>query len=69
MAKNVRKKTNIKKICAWCNRMMKDGTEPVTHGICTPCGKRVLENFERWAVRSPSVTGAPTIPNGVPTLK
>jgi hypothetical protein len=69
MVKNVRKKTNVKRICAWCNRMMQNGTEPVTHGICTPCGKRVMENYERWAVRSSSAEGAPNVPHAVPTPK
>ena len=55
MAKHARKKTTVKKICAWCNRMMQNGTEPATHGICRPCGRKVMENHDRWTVRSSSV--------------
>ena len=27
----------VKEICAWCGLVLKDGTEPATHGICEPC--------------------------------
>lgn len=27
----------IKSICAWCSRVLRDGVEPVTHGICDSC--------------------------------
>ena len=23
--------------CAWCNRVLRDGREPVSHGICPEC--------------------------------
>ncbi|MEI9479163.1 MAG: hypothetical protein WCO26_21675 [Deltaproteobacteria bacterium] len=68
MAKNARKKTTVKKICAWCNRMMQNGTEPATHGICRPCGKKVMENHDRWTVRSSSVAGTPKTPREIPPL-
>lgn len=28
---------SIKSICAWCSRVLRDGIEPVTHGICDSC--------------------------------
>lgn len=27
----------MKTVCAWCNVVMKDGAEPVSHGICATC--------------------------------
>lgn len=27
----------MKTVCAWCRVVMKDGTEPVSHGICAAC--------------------------------
>jgi len=28
---------SIKSICAWCSRVLREGIEPVTHGICDSC--------------------------------
>jgi rRNA maturation endonuclease Nob1 len=50
MAKETRKKKVMKRICAWCNKIMQDGTEPATHGICRPCGRRVIEHYETRTV-------------------
>jgi|MudIll2142460700_1097286.scaffolds.fasta_scaffold868714_1 rRNA maturation endonuclease Nob1 len=47
MAKKVRKKMPVKKVCAWCNRVLQEGSEPATHGICEPCGKKVIDRNER----------------------
>lgn len=27
-----------KLICAWCNAVLREGTEPASHGICDKCG-------------------------------
>lgn len=27
----------LKSICAWCSRLLRDGIEPPTHGICDSC--------------------------------
>lgn len=27
----------IKSVCAWCSRVLRDGVEPATHGICDSC--------------------------------
>lgn len=27
-------------VCAWCLRVMDDGDEPTSHGICEDCTKR-----------------------------
>lgn len=26
-------------ICAWCRVVLRPGSEPTSHGICTPCAK------------------------------
>jgi Icc-related predicted phosphoesterase len=33
----------IKSICAWCWRVLRDGVEPVTHGICDACICRLCD--------------------------
>ena len=50
MAQKGRKKATVKKVCAWCNRVLQDGSEPATHGICEPCGKKVADRHERLAL-------------------
>lgn len=32
-----------KVVCAWCGKLLKDGKEPISHGICEPCAKKVLD--------------------------
>lgn len=32
-----------KRVCAWCGKMMEDGDEPATHGICEECAARMEE--------------------------
>lgn len=32
----------LKVVCAWCKTTMREGIEPVTHGICDTC----LQKFE-----------------------
>ncbi|MGH2608115.1 MAG: hypothetical protein ACRDHF_03410 [Tepidiformaceae bacterium] len=36
-------------ICAWCNRTLRRGTGPVSHGICDDCS-RIVESrsVARW---------------------
>ncbi len=33
-------------ICSWCNRIIKEGVEPVTHGICPKCADVVMEEID-----------------------
>jgi hypothetical protein len=58
MIKEAPREEAMKKICAWCNCVMQDGTEPATHGICRPCGKKVMESYEKSSLRVSSVRGA-----------
>lgn len=35
----------IKLICAWCQRLLRDGTVPASHGICPDCQKVVFKDY------------------------
>ena len=61
MTKEAAREKAIKKICAWCNHIMRDGTEPVSHGICPPCAKKVMESYEKSSLRASSVRGVSKI--------
>lgn len=37
----------MKCICAWCEKIIKDGEEPSTHGICEECLKTELKELEK----------------------
>lgn len=28
---------DLKTVCAWCGVLIREGAEPVSHGICRPC--------------------------------
>lgn len=28
---------DLKLVCAWCSALIRDGVEPISHGICKPC--------------------------------
>lgn len=33
----------IKSVCAWCSRVLREGIEPPTHGICDACMCRLCD--------------------------
>ena len=35
-------------VCAWCSKVIKDGTEPASHGICGACLELELSSIEAW---------------------
>lgn len=35
----------IKLICAWCQRLLRDGTLPASHGICPDCQRVVFKDY------------------------
>ena len=35
-------------ICAWCKKMLKEGKEPYSHGICKDCAKEMEEDLKRY---------------------
>ncbi len=39
-------------ICAWCTRVLSEGSGDVTHGICPACSQDVFETAEKvWRDR------------------
>lgn len=34
------------RICAWCNKVMQEGTKPATHGMCWECLEKQIESLE-----------------------
>jgi predicted phosphodiesterase len=43
---------SIKSICAWCSRVLREGVEPPTHGICDACICRLCDiTLEALAAR------------------
>ena len=30
--------------CAWCRRVLRDGPEPVSHGICPECRDKIYKD-------------------------
>lgn len=44
-------------ICAWCNKVVRQGFEPATHGMCADCEARELRG-EQW---SPENIAAPSV--------
>jgi len=33
----------LRLICAWCKRVMREGPEPTSHGICPACAEAVVD--------------------------
>jgi hypothetical protein len=40
----------MKSVCAWCNKILRegDGNEPVSHGICQECIKKMGMDDEQF---------------------
>jgi len=34
------------RICAWCNKVMREGTKPATHGMCPKCLEEQMHSLE-----------------------
>ena len=34
-----------KVVCSWCQRLMRDGVEPISHGICPACEKTMNDEM------------------------
>jgi hypothetical protein len=32
----------LRKVCAWCHTVMKEGEDPATHGICLACQEKEM---------------------------
>ena len=35
----------MKTVCAWCQKVLKEGPEPTSHGICQPCTEKFFPDF------------------------
>jgi len=36
----------LRKVCAWCHTIMKEGVDPATHGICPACQEKEMRPFK-----------------------
>ena len=52
-------------ICSWCRCTIKEGVEPVSHGICPKCADDILEEVEGGGSNEQEDPGGS---NGVTTL-
>jgi hypothetical protein len=37
---------SMQRICAWCNKVMREGTKPATHGMCPKCLEEQRRSLE-----------------------
>ena len=64
-----------RRVCAWCRKVMTEGTEPTTHGICAACEAKIRreelggdsqgeggENAEARRIGCPALSGG--VPGG-----
>jgi len=35
-------------ICAWCEKVLVEGPEPISHGICEECRDREIEGIKNY---------------------
>jgi hypothetical protein len=42
---NEDERSGLRKICAWCNGMIREGVEPTSHGICPGCAEKEMTSF------------------------
>jgi hypothetical protein len=42
---NKGQESTSRKICAWCNKLISEGTEPISHGICPACTEREMAKY------------------------
>lgn len=39
-------------VCAWCQKEVRAGAEPTSHGICDPCKAKVEREYEQLKPRT-----------------
>ena len=57
-------------LCAWCGKVLKSGSDPVSHGICDDCSwsveRKLLSDMQRVQVaprrRRPAVAASIPLP-------
>ena len=42
------------RVCAWCNKVMREGTKPATHGMCPKCLEEQTHSLEEQKSHSGS---------------
>ena len=42
------KEKTLKRICAWCAKIMGEGDGAISHGICPQCAERVLSDYQAF---------------------
>ncbi len=47
----------IKLVCAWCGKVLTEGEEPISHGICSECSKKEMEEWNDKKKRTKSREG------------
>ena len=54
-------------ICAWCNRTLRRGSGPVSHGICERC-RQIVESrvVHRWGMPSSKLGRARELAEKIP---
>lgn len=57
-------KTNPKRVCAWCSKVLSDGAEPATHGICDDCYDRVMAEIDKIKTTADPTANAGGIARG-----
>jgi hypothetical protein len=40
-------KREMKRVCCYCKKVMREGTEPPTHGVCPKCFKIEMKKIDR----------------------
>lgn len=38
----------MRTVCAWCQKLMRDGLPPTSHGICKPCELKLAIEVEAF---------------------
>jgi hypothetical protein len=38
----------MKVICAWCGKILQEGENPASHGICPSCAEKVREEIKNY---------------------
>jgi predicted RNA-binding Zn-ribbon protein involved in translation (DUF1610 family) len=39
---------NMKSVCAWCGKVIREGDGEVSHGMCPKCQEKMRVEFEEW---------------------
>jgi RNA polymerase subunit RPABC4/transcription elongation factor Spt4 len=42
---NEGERSGHRKICAWCNQIIREGGGPISHGICPDCAEKEMTRF------------------------